>query len=457
MRNDGHDDNDEPEEVVCPGKYFIKEKIGFEQVEGQQFVYWNSHQQIHRDDVFETLITGLRYLPSQELAWPLAVEPQDFVSETDLFQSVRDYISLYWDYADERAYDVFAAWVMATWLSEAWYSVPFFFFVGPWDSGKTRGLDIIKSIGYRGWEVPSTTTATIFRCDKAFSPTWLFDESEYLAQESKQEVIGLINSRYRRGQVVPRMKGDSYQVELFPVFGFTALAGTQDLLRTTKSRCIVFNMTPADREIPPILFPEDEDAVRLRNKLLMYRVTKLESIVTRSVTTLSCDDVTMVTQAGGKGRMIELYYPLVVVAPTQSIKDRILSYMKDEQVRIRAELTSDDDALIFRSMVDVKHETGADGLLITEVAGKVNENLPEKEKLTNRRIGYICRSLGFSTVHTRVGTAVMWNASKARRLSFRFGVDIPLSIVTIVTSSHETAVTEAVTIDGQFVTKGGSP
>lgn len=114
---------------------------------------------------------------------------------------------------------------------------PNIFFFGPEDLGKTRGLEIIQALGYRGWIVPSITAATIFRCDKELRPTFCLDEVEYLSTRDKVEIIGLLNSRYLMSkpqlttlckQIEQRGVSKRYSIHIYSwkKHGFTKIADT---------------------------------------------------------------------------------------------------------------------------------------------------------------------------------------------------------------------------------------
>ena len=85
------------------------------------------------------------HLPANLKLWRLPTASlRTGVGFDEVFPQVRSFIKDHWDYPDEKAYDVFAAWLIASHVPELFPTVPFLFFfsgiegVG-YHSQRTRG------------------------------------------------------------------------------------------------------------------------------------------------------------------------------------------------------------------------------------------------------------------------------------------------------------------------------
>ena len=65
-------------------------------------------------------------------------------------------------------YDILTSWIIASWVPECWKVVPYIFFYGPINSGKTRGLEILTTLSYRGLLSSNITTASLYRASEAW-------------------------------------------------------------------------------------------------------------------------------------------------------------------------------------------------------------------------------------------------------------------------------------------------
>lgn len=151
-------------------------------------------------------------------------------------------------------------------------------FFGPFESGKTRALEILSQISFRSWLSLYTTSANLYRPLEQWHPSLFLDESEVYGD--RNEILAILNAGYRRGQYVSRQVEDKehgYRTEFFDVFGFKALASTETFARTLVSRCITFKMSKTTRPIN--MFVNRQQTQKLRNQLLMYKFKSLSGDV----------------------------------------------------------------------------------------------------------------------------------------------------------------------------------
>jgi hypothetical protein len=349
-----------------------------------------------------------------------------------LYNMIKQFLIDHLDIADERLYDVYSCFVLASWRVEDFTVAPYLFFLGPMSSGKTRALECFHQLCFRGIMAASMSAASLFRALEVWQPTLLLDETEIYNHESMVEVLALLNTGYRRGQCairVEKVEQGNLQIALFDTFGFKVLAGTEELAATLQSRCIITSMSRAVRQVR--LFVDEERAQEIRNRLLMYRFENLGNPLEKI-------DLENISQ---NGRLIELFISLVQVAPNQNVRQRLLdcmrnigkSQLEEEQVGI--------EARVFDAVQKCEDKV-EDGKLVTAtVTETFNEGLPEKEQATSRFIGRKLRALGFE--RCRVGkkgqAGLHWDRTLVERLRMRYHLH-PSDLASV---TSETSVTSA--------------
>ena len=409
-------DNDEPKRVVTPG--FASKTHIIEQVDNGSFLVFDRREQkfiIGKEAWYVFTLEGIECIPLARLPWKTAHLPKDEEPER-LYDEIKAYFYSHLCIANELLYDVYTCFTLATWRSEDFSVVPYPFFRGPLASGKSRALECLERVSYRGIMAASMSAASLFRALEAWHPTLLLDETEIYNRESMIEILALLNSGYRRGQYairVEKVEQGTPQLAMFDTFGFKVLAGTEELAATLQSRCIITSMSKAVR--PVNLFIDEERAQELRNKLLMYRFKNLGKLE-------ESFDVSRFAEFVSNARVIELFVCLFQVAPTGEIKNRLLECMKQiTQSRLDEEQASI-EARVFDVFIKCENKV-KDGKIGTQVVTEsFNEGLPENDQVTSRFIGRKLVALGFEKCKLSGGglAGFFWDVRQIERLKLRY-------------------------------------
>lgn len=341
--------------------------------------------------------------PFEQIPWKPAIDVQPY---EDIWREVKQYLYEHIDIMS--GYDILTAWVLATWIPEKWDAVPYLFFYGPAGSGKTWGLEILASITFRPFMSASTTLPVIFRACDMWHPTLFLDETEVYMRRERSEIMHLLNAGYRRGFPATRMEDtkDGFKLKIFDCFGFKALAGTRAFVETLKSRCVIFSMSRATREIKTKI--DMQRAEELRKKLLMYRFR-----------VLSGKETLKETQINVIGRLRELFTPLLTVAP-EGAKGSILNEAEKIEATTREEEQTGDEATVFRAIVQAHEDTNAIKISIERIMEIANEGLSPEETLSVFNVGRIASRLGFKKAIFNKQRCAVWNEDLAERLRKRY-------------------------------------
>lgn len=329
------------------------------------------------------------YQPLSPSPWRLPPEPIKYESVEELWKEIKQFVYDHLDIEDKNLYHVYVAWILVSWIPEKFDSVGYLHFHGPRNSGKTRGLDILSYLCFRPLLSPSASGATVFRALDAYHPTFLLDEFEMYEKmiETKAEVIGILNAGYRRGQIVLRMTGMKEglpTIKGFKVFGPKALSSIEPLPPALESRCIRFPMSKTYRKIRRLI--DKKRATELRGKLLQFRFShNLEETVEEEGEPLDLPD----------GRLIEMFYPLDMVAPTQEIKDIILRCGRMQHDDSIQEDMSSIVALIFNQIIEELHINIRLQIPQHRILDKYNAFVSNSEKMDARTMGRYLKTLNF--------------------------------------------------------------
>jgi len=399
---------------------FFQNGFVFEQVENKLYAQGETEDLVNQYIITTKDFQPKTYQPIQKCPWPLTVKPINYGSLTDLQKEIRQFIHEHLFLPENALYDVLTAWVMATWSLEIWNVAPYVFFYGPAATGKTRGLEVLHRLSYRGLLASSISPAALFRVCDLYHPTIFLDETEIYSLEGKSEVIHLLNAGYRRGQTAIRMKGTSAEMKLafFDVFGFKALAGVRTLVQTLESRCIMVRMMKARRKVR--LSIDEVKAQDLRGKLLELRfntlaasdISSISSVFLKRVPDLKIKD----------GRLIELFSPLLAVA--NEGQEAILKYAQKTYEMRQFEEKATEEAEIIEILSQNGLIKEKNMVFTKELAEKFNANRLEKEQWKTRNIGWVMRRLGFSQRRTKKARAWYVNPDRLKYLQQVYGIEL---------------------------------
>jgi hypothetical protein len=406
--------------TICIGK--ILGSSIFEQIEKGTGEYAYSVYEQLSDNTWQatTKPTVEDFIPLQKTPLTHPVAPQKYESEEKLYDSVKAFIYTHLDIPNPLGYDILASFVFSTWLQEIFDFTCYLNFHGRESVGKSRALEVLKELCFRAWLTTNLTTATLFRLTEKFAPTLLLDESEFLTAEDKKELIGLLNSGQRRGVYIPRMKGEhSEEIEFFNVYCPKAIAGTEQLKRTTTSRMIVFTLTRNVRPIPRNL--DKKEGSKLRSQLLMWRFKKISEMKDKLTLEQKLGASELKATAEFKeleplnGRLYELIFPLYYSAPTA--RKNILQFAEEiETTKLQAEKT-ELSSMVFEAIINLKDTRTSRGLLLLkDICGYLDQDQPPQYWIPEKTVARKCRQMGFETTRTNRGIAIFINQQLIDRL-----------------------------------------
>ncbi len=167
----------------------------------------------------------------------------------DCYQDIQSLMNFYLDMPQE-AIKLVSLWIIGTYLHKEFNSFPFLFINAMRGSGKSRLLNFITHLARNGKLTNNITEAVLFRT--ATNHTLIIDEIESILKKDKSSLRELLNSAYKKGTGVERMKkvksekGEDLVVERFELFTPIAMANINGMEEVLADRCISIILEKSD-------------------------------------------------------------------------------------------------------------------------------------------------------------------------------------------------------------------
>jgi len=158
-------------------------------------------------------------------------------------------------------YDIIALWIIGTHLHDNFPSFPYLYINAMKGSAKTRLLKLIKSLSYNGDMLASLSEAVLFRT----TGTLCIDEFESINSREKNSLRELLNTAYKKGGKVKRMKkvrglhGEEQKVEEFDTYRPIVIANIYGMEEVLQDRCINIILEKSDDPIATRLVEDYEN------------------------------------------------------------------------------------------------------------------------------------------------------------------------------------------------------
>lgn len=371
----------------------------------------------------------------------------------DIVQFIKRYMDIKEDYAK-----IISIWIIGTYFHEKLPSYPYLFFNAMRGSGKTRLLKLISSLGAKGdGSVQNNLTeAVLFRISKG--TTTCIDEVEQIGSKEKQTLRELLNSAYKKGMKVKRMRkshtkdGEMQVVETFEPYFPIAMANIWGMDEVLGDRSITILLEKSDNSSITKKVEDFSDnlIVKTITTLILQGKCCLCSVINEKIlyewndfidakyTTTYTTYTTQTTQTtpigiekeeffnkldnlGISGRNFELLLPLLLVAKEINngvfeeickIGSEIMAQKKDE------EYSSSKDVLVYDFIASLEEENKYHRVkeLASHFRMFVGEEEGEDKWMNDRWLGRALKRLCLETEKKRAnyGILVKLNYKKAK-------------------------------------------
>lgn len=370
------------------------------------------------------------------------LKEEDAEKLRDTYKLIIEVLKEYVDIREEY-YPVIALWIIGTYFHKDFYTYPYLFFNAMRGSGKTRLMKIIKELSWEGDMLASLSESVLFRT----KGTLCIDEFENLGSKEKNALRELINTAYKKGGKVKRMRkkkvldGETQEVEEFDTFRPLVFANISGMEEVVGDRCIQMIIEKSSnlhitRKIEN--FESNQKFTNIKENLgkvyvgvvyvgikniytewntyidTKHTLTHTTTQPTQTYTHLHL--LEKIFQTNIDGRNLELVFPLLLLAERIGITDEFIAIVKDiVQEKKEEEHTESKDIQVFSL---VSSQTPNTYIPISELTSAMRMMLYDErnEWLSNEWMGKALKRLNLiiSKRRTNKGMNVMLNIQKAK-------------------------------------------
>ncbi len=205
-------------------------------------------------------------------------EPEEYGSTAELLADIQDYIHRYVGLSEN--FELLAAhYALFSWVHDRFNELPYLRRKGEFGTGKTRFLITVGSI----CRTPilasgASSVSPLFHLLDRFGGTLILDEADFRFSDASADIAKILNNGNVKGFPVLRSEskdGKAFNPRAFQVFGpkLVAMRGHFDDAALESRFLTETTGTRPPRGDIPVNLPEEQkwEALRLRNKLLLYR------------------------------------------------------------------------------------------------------------------------------------------------------------------------------------------
>jgi hypothetical protein len=314
--------------------------------------------------------------------------PEEHGSEAELVAEIQAYIHRYVDLSPQFE-QIASYYVLFSWLYDGFNELPYLRVRGDYGSGKTRFLLVVGSVCYKPvFASGASTVSPIFHILDAFRGTLVIDEGDFRWSDDKADIVKILNNGNVRGLPVLRTevsRSGEFNPRAFQVYGpkIVATRGFYDD-RALESRFITeeTGQRSLRRDIP-INLPASykEEALRLRNKLLLYRFRNFGR--KRAVDAY--------VDPALEPRLNQIFVPLLSVVGDPDVRAELREIARARNREIVADRGMDVEAQVLEVIKDLAGQQSK--LAIAEVTAAFIERYGREydRPITNKWIGYLIR------------------------------------------------------------------
>ena len=339
--------------------------------------------------------------------------PQEDISMITTFDDLKDILKRCIVFPEVIYYDIFALWIVASYKRESFNAISFLMFVGLVESGKSRGLELLRELGYQMIHTLGVTFPAMCRYTDNYHAGILIDEIDNKTDkrtEDGRRYLDFLKPSYRRGSIYATADKENQKDTMeYDTYGFKAFAGERGGSDYAfLSRCIIFKMEQEDPEVPELEYVQDE-LDEIQNILLNYRY-KFNNPIRLPI------DFPL------KGRDREIFGCLIQTAQHIGMEyDHIIDFIKERKQEIIEDLQETNEYIILKAIYGTEtKETLIDAPEVLSYADIAEDcgwdTGTEEDKKKRQRIGYILhKKFHLKTKRMGHGTALLLNDEKNKR------------------------------------------
>ena len=183
---------------------------------------------------------------------------------TSVFLEVLNILKRYVYFRDSSYYLVLSLYILFTYTFKLFDSLPYLLITGPFGSGKTLILQILKLLCYRALPATSISPAAFYHVIDSLNGTLLIDEVEEFSRKTPRGFdMAVALNGYKRAGYVVRVDPRKRRPIKYKCYGPKVIANTGGIyLKPLLSRCIVIKTVYSERKLERFLVSRDGAALK---------------------------------------------------------------------------------------------------------------------------------------------------------------------------------------------------
>jgi hypothetical protein len=374
-------------------------------------------------DQYQNPESGITYKPmmDDDITEATVILPQG-VGKEATSEQLRDRIRLFFHRfvdLDEEGLNIVADFALLTYVYDSLEKVPYLKFTGPYGCGKSRALQVLRSICYHSISLGgSQTSAVLFRVvDKFRTGTVFLDEANFNDTARTSDIVKILNDGYDRNGRVERCDQPICQPRTFKIFSPKVIAnhGQYDD-PALESRMLTLNMRPTDRLDIPIILPEVlswNEANEIRNDLLQFRIQNFFKIT---------PDKRYKELSEFDSRLQEITHPLLWAQNQKSVPEYMMKFLRQTQENQRQTLMFGNDAVTATYIKDCIMGEYNPVHLLSEIGETIHNRY--HRSITAKELSKHLNSFGCKS--TRISSGMKFDLSTANipYMEKRYGIKV---------------------------------
>ncbi len=332
----------------------------------------------------------------------------------DLYVDIVRYFRGISDLPSDVFYDFLATWAIHTYLlDEVQYSPIICLFSVP-ERGKSRTGKGLIYLAYRGIHIESLREAYIIRSAENFGCSIFFDVQNVWKKAENSGSEDILLHRFEKGARVPRViypdRGPHRDTVYYSIFGPTIIATNEGIDRILETRAVYINMPISRRRFENDVVPEG--ALELKERLVALRAWHMGRPLPEA-------------QKPSAARLGDILKPLLqvirLVNPQGEQGFLALVRMLERDRLIERSVSLEGEILnLIRNLGDfVWHGY----LPVKTIVDRLNQNRPERSRLTYQRVGRILAAMGFRKGRTSDGAvAILYDENHISQMVEAYGL-----------------------------------
>jgi hypothetical protein len=183
---------------------------------------------------------------------------------TSVFLEVLKILKRYVYFRDSSYYLILSLYILFTYTFKQFDSLPYVLVTGPFGSGKTLILQILKLLCYRALPATSISPAAFYHVINSLNGTLLIDEVEEFSRKIPRGFdMAVVLNGYKKAGFVVRVDPRKRKAIKYKCYGPKVIANTGGIyLKPLLSRCIVIKTVYSEQKLERFLVSRDGAALK---------------------------------------------------------------------------------------------------------------------------------------------------------------------------------------------------